>query len=399
MSESLRAASYAAGLSEKDRRKIENLTKSLTVHKNLLDMPQDVASAVYKSLPESQQQDLIDTYGTETHEEKPKEGWLGTANHYTLYQGYKALNFLADRASQFYRAGIIPIVERKELGFAWDEAGKDGEKVYNSGRIQKAKNDYGETQISIAQKISEGVDIADLIQDATEEEKYYLRIADPTNKESTREEREDFEEALNAVNAAKFSPGRQLANLIDIVTPGDLYEQGFFYKMVSGVGDALFRIRTDPFIVASRAKKLYDINHYAVSLVAAQAGVKGVRFDKYFDRPDTIAIWDKAGVSLKKLIDSKGVNPKAAVEARKELSILMPEFGRSVIDEFIKGPSPIINATTAKAWFENTGDVIKVITDASVSRRRVILPRMTPARQLKVKGLTATNKVFDFSKK
>ena len=99
MSESLRAASYAAGLSEKDRRKIENLTKSLTVHKNLLDMPQDVASAVYKSLPESQQQDLIDTYGTETDEEKPKQGWLGTANHYTLYQGYKALNFLADRTS------------------------------------------------------------------------------------------------------------------------------------------------------------------------------------------------------------------------------------------------------------------------------------------------------------
>jgi hypothetical protein len=403
VSESLRAASYAAGLSEKDRRKIENLTKSLTVHKNLLDMPQDVASAVYKSLPESQQQDLIDTYGTETDEEKPKQGWLGTANHYTLYQGYKALNFLADRTSQLYRAVMIPIVERKELGFAWDEAGKDGEKVYNSGRIQKAKNDYGETQISIAQKISEGVDIADLIQDATEEEKYYLRIADPTNKESTREEREDFEEALNAVNAAKFSPGRQLANIVDMVTPGDLTsisffgQKGFFYKNVSGVADAIFRIRTDPFIVASKFKRKYDLVRYSLDIVAGKSG--GVtKFGQYFDRPDTIALWDKAGVSLKKLIDSKGVNPKAAVEARKELSILMPEFGRSVIDEFIKGPSPIINATTAKAWFENTGDVIKVITDASVSRRRVILPRMTPARQLKVKVLTATNKVFDFSK-
>jgi len=403
VSESLKAASYAAGLSEKDRRKIENLSKSLTVHKNLLDMPQDVASAVYKSLPESQQQDLIDTYGTETDEEKPKQGWLGTANHYTFYQGYKALNFLADRTSQLYRAVTIPIVERKELGFAWDEAGKDGEKVYNSGRLDKAKQKYTETQISIAQKISEGADPADLIQNATEEEKYYLRIADPTNKESTREEREEFEEALNAVNAAKFSPGRQLANILDMVTPGDLTsisffgQKGFFYKTVSGVADAIFRIRTDPFVFASNQKRKYDLVRYSLDIVAGKAG--GVtKFGQYFDRPDTIALWDKAGVSLKKLIDSKGVNPKAAVEARKELSILMPEFGRSVVDEFIKGPVPITNATTAKAWFENTEDVIKVITEASIARRRVILPRLTPARKLKIKALTATNKIFDISK-
>jgi len=100
-------------------------------------------------------------------------------------------------------------------------------KVYNTGRIEAATKKYTETQIKIAQKISEGADPADLINTATEQEKYYLRIADPTNKESTREEREEFDEALNAVNAAKFSPGRQLANIIDKVTPGDLYEQGF----------------------------------------------------------------------------------------------------------------------------------------------------------------------------
>jgi hypothetical protein len=413
VSESLRAAAYAAGLPDQDRRRIDNLGKALATHKNLLNMPQDVANSVYKNLPLAQQQDLVDQFGTESPDEGPK-GPLETAWHYTGYQAFKALQFASDRVSQTYRAVMIPIIERKTFGFAWEEAGKDGEKIYNTDRIEKAKNDYGEAQISIAQKISEGARPSDLIQDATEEEKYYLRIADPSNKESTREEQEDFEEALNAVNAAKFSPGRQLANLIDIVTPGNLTqlsapkvlgfnipffgEQGFFYKVVSGVGDALFRIRTDPFIVASRAKKLYDINHYAVSLVAAQAGVKGVRFDKYFDRPDTIAIWDKAGVSLKKLKDSKGSNPKAAIEARKELATLMPEFGRSVIDEFIKGPVPITNATTAKAWFENTRDAINIISQGSIARQRVILPRMTPGRKARINTLTLANKVFNFDK-
>lgn len=398
MSESLKAAAYAAGISEQDRRKIDDLGKALTVHKELLAMPKEAANAIYKTLPEAQQQNLVDNFGTETEEEKPKQGWLGTANHYTFYQAYKGLNFLADRVSQTYRAVAIPLIEEGKIGFAWDQAGKDGEKVYNTGRIESAQKKYGSTQVAIAQKISEGADIADLIQNATEEEKYYLRIADPTNKESSREEREEFDEALNAVNAAKFSPGRQLANLIDVFTPGDLYEQGFFYKAVSGVGDAIFRLRTDPFLVISKAKKLYDINNYAVGVVAAQAGGKGVKFDKYFDQPETKALWDQAGTSLKKIVDNKGKNPQAVVEARKELSILLPEFGRTIIDEFVKGPVPITNATTAKAWFENTQDALKLVSDGSIARQRVILPRMTVSRKIRVNTLTTANKLFDIDK-
>jgi hypothetical protein len=404
MSEELRAVAAAAGLSEQDRRKIDNLSKALTVHKNLLAMPQDVANAVYNQLPKAQQQSLVANFGIETDEEKPKQGWLGTANHYTFYQAYKGLNFLADRVSQGYRALAIPIIERGEIGFAWDEAGKDGEKVYNTGRIEKAVKKYGDTQIRIAQKISEGMSPADLMQDATEEEKYYLRLADPTNKQIVngvdinREGREEFEEALSAVNAAKFSPGRQLANLIDVFTPGDLYEQGFFYKMVSGVGDAIFRLRTDPTLVLSKAKRLYDLNNYALGVVSAQAASKGAKFENYFNRPDTIALWDKAGTSLKKLAESKGVNPKAAAEARQELQTIMPEFGRSVIDEFIKGPVPITNATTAKAWFENTKDVLKVVSEGSLGRRRVILPRLTPTRKARIFTLTQANKLFDLKK-
>jgi len=411
MSESLKAAAYAAGLSEQDKRRIDNLSKALTVHKNLLAMPAGTANAVYNSFSQAQQQNLVQNFGEETEEKKPKQGWLGTANHYTGYQAYKALNFLADRVSQTYRAVMIPLIERGQLDFAWDEAGKDGEKVYNSGRIEAAIKQYGNTQVKIAQKISEGADPEDLIQNATEEEKYYLRIADPTNinlvngKDLNREAREDFEEALLAVNAAKFSPGRQLANIIDRVTPGDLtqisafgLEKGFFYKTISGITDAIFRLRTDPFVVASKAIRLANVNNYAVDVVTAQAGGKGVKFDKYFDRSDTIALWDKAGESLKKLKDAKNVNPQAAIEARKELAILMPEFGRSVIDEFIKGPVPITNATTAKAWFENTRDVVKVIAEGSIARQRVLLPRMTPSRKLKVATLTQTNKIFDISK-
>ena len=404
MSENLKAAAYSAGLSDSDKRKIDNLSKSLSVHKQLLNMPQEAANAVYNKFSPAQQQNLVQNFGEEPEAEKPKQGWLGTANHYTFYQAYKGLNFLADKTSQAYRAVAVPLVNRGQIDFAWDEAGDNGEKVYNTGRLESATKKYGQAQIRIAQKISEGVDVADLINDATEEEKYYLRIADLTNKnvvdkkDINREAREEFAEALNAVNAAKFSPGRQLANLIDIATPGDLYEQGFFYKMVSGSADAIFRLRTDPFIVASKAKKGYDLYNYSVNVVVAQAGGAGVKFNQYFDKPSTVALWNKAGESLKKLKEAKGTNPLAASEARKELSILMPEFGRSVIDKFIEGPNPITNVTTAKAWFENSRDTIDLITNGSVARRRVILPRMTLSRQARVKALTQVNKVFDIGK-
>jgi hypothetical protein len=76
----------------------------------------------------------------------------------------------------------------------------------------------------------------------------------------------------------------------------------------------------------------------------------------------------------------------------------MPEFGRSVVDEFIKGPVPITNATTAKAWFENTRDAINIISQGSVARQRVILPRMTPGRTARINTLTLANKVFNFNK-
>ena len=152
MSESLKAAAYAAGLSEQDKRKIDNLSKALTVHKNLLAMPAEAANAVYKSLPQNQQQNLVQNFGEETPEEKPKQGWLGTANHYTGYQAYKALNFLADRVTQTYRAIAIPLVERGQLGFEWDEAGKTAKKYTTQAVLKQPIKDMAKLKLKLHKK-------------------------------------------------------------------------------------------------------------------------------------------------------------------------------------------------------------------------------------------------------
>ena len=70
MTENLKAAAYSAGLSEKDKRKIDNLSKALSVHKQLLNMPQDAANAVYNKFSPAQQQNLVQNFGEEPETEK-----------------------------------------------------------------------------------------------------------------------------------------------------------------------------------------------------------------------------------------------------------------------------------------------------------------------------------------
>ena len=43
MSENLKAAAYAAGLSDKEKGKVDSLSKLLTVHKELSNLPSELA--------------------------------------------------------------------------------------------------------------------------------------------------------------------------------------------------------------------------------------------------------------------------------------------------------------------------------------------------------------------
>ncbi|NDG64411.1 MAG: hypothetical protein EBY29_13250, partial [Planctomycetes bacterium] len=64
-----------------------------------------------------------------------------------------------------------------------------------------------------------------------------------------------FQDALDAVQAAKYSPGRFIANLL---LPGSLEGSGFLYKGISGTVDAAYRIFADPTLALGKAKKAYD---------------------------------------------------------------------------------------------------------------------------------------------
>jgi hypothetical protein len=396
------AMAAAAGLSPEERKKIDRLNKALDAHRTLLNLPSEVATRAANTLPASQKQDLVKTFGTESPEEKPQRGWLGTAWHYTGYQAFKGLTAVSDFMTRIPRAAQIAVEEDINLVDAWNESGKDGEKKFNEKRLDAAREKYGNAAVNVAMRISAGEKPAEIMATATPEEAYYLKIADKTiteipgipDQRNLDAERDLFDDTIAAVNAAKYSPGRWVANIVDAVVPGDFYENGFFYKLTSGAVDALYRFRTDPFLVAGKVKRANDLRKYSLEVVLGAAKKGGQQLDNYFNLESTKNFWNTYGANVDKLRKAvKNGDREASAIARKDLERLAPEFGPAVIKMFEK--SDVVDADTAKAFFLNSRDVFTTFTGA-VGRTRVVLPKLDLGRKARIKVLTATNRFFNF---
>ena len=400
MADNLKAAAFAAGLSNNEKDKVDELSKALAVHKSLLSLPQNVAQQAFNSLPQNQQQSLVNNFG---NQQQPSRGWLGTAWHYTGGALFNALNEISNLSTRVARTGLIALEEKKNLADAWKTAGADGDKVFNPNRIQNARQTYGDAAVNIAMRIAAGEKPQDIQADPnlTPDEKYYLQIADPTNKQlpgvetdsKMRAAKNLFDDTISAVNAAKYSPGRALANVVDLVVPGDFYKNGFFYKLVSGAGDALYRLKADPLLLAGKAKRLYDINKYSLEVVLGDLTKGGTKAADYFAKPATQQFWNTYGAELDNFTKAKQAgNELAASASRENLQRIAPEFGPAVIDNFVK--NGITDATSAQAYFMNSQDAFTIM-NAQLGRNRVILPMMDVSRKIRMATLTTANKIFN----
>lgn len=386
MADNLKAASAAAGLTPEEKKAMEALQKTLSVHRELSNLPSNVAKQAYNSKTPEQQAALKRVAGEEDPATKPQRGWLGTAWHYTGGALLSGLQEVSDLTTRAYRAAVIPIAERGELGFAWTEANDKGDKVFNTGRIEKAKIRFGADRVNVAMRVAAGEKLSDIATSGTEVERNIAALA-AQNKDDL------FQDALDATQAAKFSPGRQIANLI---TPEDVEGSGLFYRAVSGTFDAAFRILADPLLVAGKAKRLIDVSRYAVDVV-----VGGNKVAAVFARSQVQNFWNRYGADLaayKKAIESGST--KEAVVIKQRLTTLAPEFGDPVIKSFINSADdavPITDALSAKAFFEN-GKQLQEMMKGQIGRKRVMIPRMDPLRQARVNTVTTANKVFNMDR-
>jgi hypothetical protein len=392
MADNLKAAAYAAGLTPEQKRQIDILSKKVAKDKELSSLPPDIAQKSFEKMPADQQEDMIKTFGEQDVVEKPKIGWRSAAFKYNpLTLAFKGFVEVADATTRAYRAVAIPL-SQGELGFAWDKANDKGDKVYNEGRIEKAKALYGQDAVDIAMRIKSGESFADIAASATPEQMKYIALADPTNTtiagvEDVEKERSLFNETLGVVDKAKFSPGRQFANLI---LPEALEKNKLAYSLTSGTIDTLFRFFVDPLVVSSKIRSLYVISKYSLEAVTG-----GKKVAETFANPKVASFWDTYGAALDRYTKAQARSPKEAYAAKRELEILAPEYGAEVIRSFQK--NKITNAASAKAFFENTEEAGKVLA-GSVGRKRIIIPRLDKARQARVKFMTEADKVINIDR-
>lgn len=399
MSGRLKAAATQAGLSEQEKKEIENLSKILDTHKTLSNLPQEYAERKYSELPAEQQQGLVNFFGDEP--EKPKRGWLATAWHYSGYQAYKGLVEVSDAMTRMYRftqtmkeldesGQDIKNIEKyglfggvgKTFSQAWDMSNDKGEFVYNQDRIRKATKKYGRDYINVAKKISEGQSEEDIFLTGTPEEKLIV-------SQSSQKRDPLLEEALKDVHAAKYSPGRQFANSL---LPESMEGGGLLYGGVSGTVDASYRLFADPTIILGKAKKAYDATRYGLyKIVGNQQKV-----DQVFQKPQVVNLFNQYGKELDNLSKArKANNPAAAAEASARLTRIAPEFGPAAIDEFVK--AGVKDADTAKNFLANGADMVAIVK-GQAARQTPLIPRLTPSRKARISFLTKTDQFFNIDK-
>jgi hypothetical protein len=398
--ENLKAAAFAANLTEEEKRQVAALSKALDTHKTLSNVPQDVANKVFSNLPESQKQSLVSTFGQQDPVAKPNRGWLGTAWHYTggavANAGSKlmaGLQNVSDVTTRLYRTAAIGATQGMNLADAWEESNDKGDKVFNPGRIQDAKTKFGNTAVSVAMRIAAGEDPEKIFASATPDEQKYVRLA--YKKAGTQAEQDLFQDALDAVNASKYSPGRQVANLL---LPKFLEGSGLAYKLVSGAVDAAYRVFADPLIIGGKVSNAYKVSKYSVDVLYGNFAKGGQKLQDYFGSAAGKSFWDTYGAQLERLKNARTAgNAEEMRVANAELTRLAPEFGPAVIDDFLKADQPVSNALTAQAYFENADNALKMIK-GGIGRKRVVMPRLDYKRKTRVAIATTASKVFDIDK-
>lgn len=402
-SEALKAAAAQANLTQSEIDQVNALGKMLAQHKTLSSMPRQVAQQEFSKLPKSQQDAQVAMFGDEDPVLDKKRGWLGSAFHYigeglknTVLVPFRVANEASDFMTRLYRTGAIASTQGVDLVKAFDMADDKGDQVFNPTRLAKAKVKFGSELTDLAVKIASGQPIDQIQAEGTEEQKqllakYYSKDGiDPL-----------FQDTLDAVQAAKYSPGRQLANLL---LPEGMEGSGLLYKGISGVTDAAYRIFTDPTLLLGKAKKAYDAGDWILFNILGkpkgsygrnlnQIALNPQNVDRYFTDQRAVNFWNQYGQGLKKLDQSRIIdNPAAAAEARAQLKRLAPEYGDATISELIK--AGVRDAATARNFLQNQVDARNILRGVA-ARKTPLLPILDASRKARITALTTGNKFFN----
>jgi hypothetical protein len=397
----LNALAQQAGLTQQQKDQIAGLSKLLDSHQSLMSMPSDVASQEFNKKTPDQQKAHTSFFSGDNP--------LGNALHYVtsaaktiIAAPFKALNEVSDFSTRLYRTAAISMDQGVDLGAAFKIANDKGDKVFSPGRITDAEGKFGKDMMSVAVKIASGDSLASIQANGTDAEKLIASTAVQLQESGKNDLL--LQDAIDAAQAAKYSPGRQLANLL---LPGSMEGSGFLYKGISGIGDASFRIFLDPTLVFGKAKKAVDAGEWVLFNILGKEkysygrSLLGTvnnpeRVDRVFQDTRVVNFFDTYGAKLDELSNArKSGNNQAGAKISAELTRIAPEFGPATQSELIA--AGVKNAETAKGYLKNV-DVTAAILRGQTGRKTALIPILDTSRKVRISILTTGNKVLDIDK-
>ena len=393
----LTAAAAQAGLTPKQKAQIDGLSKLMDSHKKLSALPDKEGQQAFNTLSADQQKTHSSFFGGETGTPLGKAfGYITSGVKTGIAAPFKALNEVSDFMTRVYRTGAIAVDQGMSLSKAWDTANDKGDQVFNPKRIQDAETRYGKDIMSVAVKIASGISTKEIQASGTDEEKLIVSQA-VQNKLL-------LQDAIDAAQAAKYSPGRQLANLL---LPGSMEGSGFLYKGISGTVDAAYRIFADPTLQLGKAKKAYDAGNWALFNILGKEkytygrSIMGLvnnepEINRVFSDPKVSNLFNVYGSGLETYEKARKVQDfKVMEQTATSLKRLIPEFGPATVDELAR--AGVKNAETAKTYLLNIGDVTNILS-GQAGRKTALIPKLDAARKARVNFLTTANKVFNIDK-
>lgn len=403
-------AGKQANLSPAQMDQINAVYDMYSTHVNLNNLPPAVGAVKFAQLDVNKQVAIQQFFGspgattavatpvTPGSDKTPGRGFIGEALYLLsrpvvvpVKAAFNAMSWASDQVTRGYRAGAIAMMEQMNPADAWTKAGANGEMVFNTGRMQKIQETYGDDITWVAKQIAAGIPQDKIIATAQNENQKRLAFA-----AGSKEGDPLIEEAVAKVNAAKYSPGRQLANLF---LPEDLEGKGGIYKWISGTADAAFRIRTDPTLLLGKARKAYLSMNYALDKTIGTAA----KVEQSFSNPKIYGLWDEYTKNLDELNKAREAGQLEKIgELTGKLRILGPGFTENGVDQaltkFAKSDfGGILNVNTAKAFLSDAERITPLFYGQPGFQIKV-MPILTPARRAKVNLYTQATRTFDLNK-
>ena len=389
-------AARQANLNPSEMQKIRSFEDLYSTHNRLSNLPTDVARVQYSQLDPNQQKSLAAFVG-DVNDDDPNRGFIGQAAYIIsrpvvepIKAVFKVAGWLSDQTTRAYRAGALVLDEKVDIADAWGKAGADGEMVFNSSRMEKITSTYGQNITWVAKQISAGVPQDKIIANAQNEEQKRLAFelgrdnADPL-----------LLEAVAKVNAAKYSPGRQLANAF---LPDDLEGKSGLYSWISGIGDAAFRVKFDPTLLIGKARKWYLSSTYALSKTVGSAE----NVAKGLENPGVARFWNEVVDITNDLRKSRAERSAEGVGlARTRLRNLDRNFADLGVDDALikfadEDFGGRLDMLTVRQFLQNW-DNVKPLFYGQPGYTVKIMPRLSPIRKKILDGMTSANKSLNLN--